>query len=212
MRVLTQGSGSQGQGQQAEASHLRRERPRRGTKLTIVLTCTLLTDANTSISHRYVLVIFYLGGDLLQLAGLQVPVEGDGGGEGGVHRALVEVGVDPGCRRGEAGPGPGGDDEEGVAVAGRVSGRDANVPDSIEVGGHVELVEVGALPEGADLGHVVVHVAAGLAEGDVEAAEGLLSTQEVESVVVRTQEEGRRGHGQGGAGEPGGGRDGWLAD
>ena len=65
MWVLTQGSGSQGQGQQAEASHLRRERPRRGTKLTIVLTCTLLTDANTSISHRYVLVIFYVIASLL---------------------------------------------------------------------------------------------------------------------------------------------------
>ena len=47
--LLTQGSGSHGQGQEAEASHLRRERPRRGTKLTIVLTCTLLTDANTSV-------------------------------------------------------------------------------------------------------------------------------------------------------------------
>ena len=60
MRVLTQGSGSQGQGRQAEASHLRRERPRRGTKLTIVLTCTLLTDANTSVTHSYVLVIFHV--------------------------------------------------------------------------------------------------------------------------------------------------------
>ena len=58
--LLTQGSGSHGQGQEAEASHLRRRRPRRGTKLTIVLTCTLLTDANTSVTHSYVLVIFYL--------------------------------------------------------------------------------------------------------------------------------------------------------
>ena len=54
MWELTQGSRSQGQGQQAEA--LRRERPSMGTELTIVLTCTLLTDANTSVTHRYVLV------------------------------------------------------------------------------------------------------------------------------------------------------------
>ena len=65
--LLTQGSGSHGQGQGAEASHLRSRRPRRGTKLTIVLTCTLLTDANTSITHRYVLVIFSVLASLVEV-------------------------------------------------------------------------------------------------------------------------------------------------